>query len=248
MRIWRSSLAFALILLLWAGSAFAQPRAYIPSINDGTVTVMDVSDNSIIDVINTGDRPISTAVTPDGTKVYVPRNGPGRVVVIETSTNTVLTTLNVGGSPSDVAITPDGSFAYVSDFNNRVLVIDTATDMVVDTIPFNNTLTPGAILVTPDGAYAYVLITGSNQSLHRIDTATNMIEGPALSGFGNGLSMDVTPDGSKIYIASRNSVNSTDTDGVQVINIAMDGTPSVGPFIVFEIGTECISQPQDIAV
>ena len=242
--ILRITLALVTLFILWAGSSFAQPRAYIPSINDGTVTVMDVSTNTVIDVLNVGDRPSSTAVTPDGTKVYVPRNGPGRVVVIETSTNTVLTTLNVGGSPSDVAITPDGSFAYVSDFDNRVLVIDTATDMVVDTIPFNITLSPGAILVTPDGAYAYVLITNTNQSLRRIDTATNTVLGTNLSGFGNGTHMDISPAGNKLYITVRSGL---DVDGVQIVDIDMAGVPSLGTFVSLEF-TDCILAPNHVAV
>lgn len=255
----RTTLVLLILVALWAGSALAQPRAYIPSLFENTVTVLDVSTNTVIDVIDVSDRAFSAAITPDGTKVYVainPSSGPGTVEVIQTSTNNVIATINVGGSPSDVAITPDGTRAYVSNRNGNVHIINTATDtQILPNISIPG-LNPSAnfISITPNGLFAYVLITSTSQRLITIDTTTNMvIPGFTRSGLGEGVGMDITPDGTTLYIAISNAA----IGGVdQVLPISlntMTGEPTLGtPFgLVFSGGSppaDCELRPQSIAV
>jgi YVTN family beta-propeller protein len=89
-----------------------------------------------------GNRPLGVAVTPDGSNIYIANNNsptfsrPGTVSVIDTATNTVIgSAIPVGISPDGVAVTPDGSKVYVSNGGSNISVINTATKMVMATIP-----------------------------------------------------------------------------------------------------------------
>jgi YVTN family beta-propeller protein len=84
----------------------------------------------------------------------------------------MVATIDVGLAPFGVAVTPDGSRVYVTNLNNTVSVIATATNSVVATISVGNG--PLGVAFTPDGSKAYV----ANQFDHTvsvIDTATNAV-------------------------------------------------------------------------
>jgi len=234
-------------LFLFTLNADAQPRAYIPNLNDNTVTVIDTGTNTIVATIEDGigERPLSVAITPDGTKVYVTNNDtPGTVSVIQASTNTVIDTISVGSGPSGITITPDGNFAYVTNSNSfNISKINLATDTVVATIPTPG-LNPGRLVPTPDGAFIYVLVTNTSQRLFRIRTSDDTVVGPTLMGFGNGTFMDISPDGEKLYITVNNVLTA---DVVQIVDIAMDGTPSLGPTIPLQLN-DCSLRPSFVAV
>jgi YVTN family beta-propeller protein len=75
---------------------------------------------------------------------------PGHVTVIDVASLTFpfITTIPVGNAPYGIAITPDGNFAYVANGgSNTVSVIDTSSNMVIDTIP--NITGANWIAITP---------------------------------------------------------------------------------------------------
>ncbi len=101
-------------------------------------------------------------------------------------------------------------FAYVASPGNGlgfngVLVIDTATNMVVATVKVGNG--PRGIAVTPDGTHAYV----ANEFDHAITviaTATNtVLTGPGfpipVGHFPN--TVAITPDGQHVYVTNNGS-------------------------------------------
>ncbi|MEA2463231.1 MAG: hypothetical protein QOJ98_978 [Acidobacteriota bacterium] len=71
------------------------------------------------------------------------------VTVIDTATNSIAATVPIVGNPAFVAITPDGAFAYVADLDGQVWVIDTATNMVTDTVNVSLSLRGIDILTRP---------------------------------------------------------------------------------------------------
>ena len=62
----------------------------------------------------------------------------------------MVATIDVGLAPSGVAVTPDGSKIYVTNLNNTVSVIATATNAVSATISVGHG--PVGVAFTPDVA------------------------------------------------------------------------------------------------
>lgn len=242
---------FLALIFLIPSKLFAQPRAYIPNINDTTVSVVDTGTNTLITNIEVGTRPSSAVVTPDGTKVYVTRNvdPAGRVVVIQTSTNTVLTTINVDRSPTDLAISPDGSTLWVANFNgvgsNRTISkIDTSTDMVINTINLpmiGQSCNPSGIVAHPTLDFVYVI--ANCHRLLTINTTTDTVLGTNRTVLNGENDIDITPDGSKIYVTDR--FNSA----VYIIDLPASGLPptAVSDTISLSDGF-CEASPLDVAV
>jgi YVTN family beta-propeller protein len=104
-----------------------------------TVSVVNISSNTIAATIALGIQPSGIAITPDGSLAYVSNystlyNGPsftdltpsqGVVNIIDIQTNSVISPIiGVGFSPDSIAISPNGQFAYVTNYaSNSVSVI-----------------------------------------------------------------------------------------------------------------------------
>lgn len=143
----------------------------------GTISVIQTSNNTVVDTIPGFSGPFGIAITPNGRYAYVTNFGSNNfsptgntVSVVDLQSNTVVATITVGTQPAGVAITPDGSLAYVTNYNTLYLapgfnaltagpgtvsIIDTETNQVISpTISVG--LSPSAIAISPDGDYAYV--------------------------------------------------------------------------------------------
>jgi len=214
------------------------PCVYVANSNDGTVSVINATTNTVIatDTVTVGFSPEGVAVTPNNASVYVANSGGGTVSVIDTATSTVVATVQMQNFPFQIAITPDGAFAYVTEFlgdpapthQHRALahapqqttpvlmeVIDTATNQVVSSIA--NLNAPSAVAVSPNGANAYVADQcGPNEDpcVEVVSTSSNQIvttiQIPTATPFSEG-SIAVTPDGSLVCVAV-GVVNGENTD------------------------------------
>src|SRR5580704_5844937 len=90
-------------------------------------------------------------------------------------------------------------FAYVAnDVSGTVSVFDTATNIVVATIPVGSD--PFAVGITPDGRHAYVANVSSN-SVSVVSTAANTVVATVPVGSGP-FGIAVTPDGQHVYVAN----------------------------------------------
>jgi len=151
-----------------------------------SVSVISTASDSVVATIplSPSRDPGSIHFLPNGTKAYVANRGcagitcvPAEVFptvsVIDVASSSVTQTITgpgfgAGDAPHSMRITPDGSKLYlVNKHGDEVLVIDTATNMIVKNIQlqqgscFNITLGVGScpvrIELTPDGSYAYVV-------------------------------------------------------------------------------------------
>ncbi len=194
-------------------------KLYASDSFNNTVSVIDLSINKVIAILDAGNGPTDIEITPDGSKAYVANSGsdskPGNTVsVIDTSTNKVVTVnlglVNVELRPSGLAITPDGSKVLVTastlDLGN-VLVINVSDNQVL-TPPIEVGFKPSAISIAPDGSRAYVANTGSDtipgNTVSVIDIPTNQV----IFTINVGLvptNIAITPDGSKVYVANTGS-------------------------------------------
>ena len=137
--------------------------AYIGNLNDNSVSVLDVTTNTIIgSAIPVGTFPWRVQINPDGRFVYVSNRDDNTISVIRTSDNTVTDTITVGSRPTGIAFTPDGDFAYVGNrWDNNVMKIDCNSNTVVSTITDPSFMEPQDIVITPNGQYAYVANAGT---------------------------------------------------------------------------------------
>lgn len=109
------------------------------------------------------------------------------------------TAMNNGNTPitANITVTPiKQPLAYFAS-NNNVVVVNTATNTTVDTIPVGNN--PKGIAVSPDGSRVYVT-TVDNGKLAVINTVTNTVDTSITIG-NNPSGVVISPDGSKVYVA-----------------------------------------------
>jgi YVTN family beta-propeller protein len=122
----------------------------------------------------------------------------------------IMCVMGLGAMASTAEAAP---FAYVADYSNNVSVIDTATNMVVATVPVAGG--PQMDAVAPDGSHVYVTLSNGVAlpgQVSVIDTATNTVTATVAVGnlpFG----VAVAPDGKHAYSANQrsNTVSVIDT-------------------------------------
>jgi YVTN family beta-propeller protein len=193
-------LALTVMVLALAGTATAAnlKRAYVVNLFDGTVSVIDTTNNTVVARIAVGNAASDAAVAPDGKHVYVV-TGFGTVSVIDTSTNAVTATIPVGGQTEFLAVAPDGHHVYATDtISNTVSVIATASNTVTAKITVG--LDPHGVAVTPDSARVYVANEADN-TVSVIDAATNTVLTTVPVG-SNPIDIAITPNGQHAYVTN----------------------------------------------
>jgi YVTN family beta-propeller protein len=117
---------------------------------------------------------------------------------------------------ASIAIAPDGTRAYVVTDEGVVIIIDTATNQVINTISIGRAAKK--IAITPDGKKLYV--TNAKNYVSVIDitryVVTTIQVGSKLVGVA------ITPDGKKVYVASSDSSNLSRGTIISVIATADD--------------------------
>jgi YVTN family beta-propeller protein len=152
-------------------------RAWVTSLRDGVVTVIDLSTGKIIRDIKTGSGAEGVDVSPDGREVWVANRGANSLAIIDSHRLAVAGTIQAGEFPIRVKFTPDGSRAVVSfTGSGDVGIFDVASRAEIKRIPIGREAVPGAqnrvfrkrfgsspapvgLLVAPDGARAWVSAT-----------------------------------------------------------------------------------------
>jgi YVTN family beta-propeller protein len=100
------------------------------SYGEATVSVIDVSTDSVIKTIPVGTNPTDIAISGD--KILVQCTGnyadvTGKLVVIDSSSDTILKTIDLGTTPYGIATSPDGK-AYLTAYEGLIPVdIDSGT-------------------------------------------------------------------------------------------------------------------------
>ncbi|MCZ6915437.1 MAG: YncE family protein [Gemmatimonadetes bacterium] len=111
----------------------------------------------------TGIRPFPPAATSDGRLVFVPNYDGGTVTVIDLWNERVVGTVAVGEHPSGGAVLPDDiDYAVAVRGENKILFINTASRLVVDSIIDGIGDSPFSVVVAPNGRLAFVNNTASH--------------------------------------------------------------------------------------
>jgi len=113
---------------------------YATKLAGNIVAVIDIATRIVTHRIGVGTFPEGIAISPDGKRLYVANFGDGSlardtVSVIDTATNKEFKTIPVGQGPVGLDIGHGGGKVFVANnTSNDVSVIDTASNMVIDTI------------------------------------------------------------------------------------------------------------------
>lgn len=160
---------------------------------------------------------------------YVANLGTNEVTTVDSVT---LATSNiiVGNGPDWITITPDGMRAYVANsLDNTVSVVDTTTNLVIDTIPVG--IAP--MEITPDGTQLYVTNPVSD-NVSVISTLTNTVIATITVGSAP-LFTAITPDGTKAYVVNNLSNNVSVIDTATHLVIATIPTGVAPQFIILSL-------------
>jgi YVTN family beta-propeller protein len=128
---------------------------WVTSETAGNVTVVDVPQRKILEVLPSSGDAMGLALSADGQHVYV-ANGEDRTVSkIDTRTHRIVTIGKVKGVNHDVVLTPDGRSLYVTLRKANRIAVLRADDLEVVT-EIAQPGYPDLVVMSHDGTKAYV--------------------------------------------------------------------------------------------
>jgi YVTN family beta-propeller protein len=155
------------------GVGGAGDRVYVANFADGTVKTLSTIRGAVIRTTAVGPMPAFVAALPN--RVYVTHIS-GRLTVL--SRNGSLLADLAPDSASQLwglALNPSGERLYLADRpNNRILVLSTATNQVVNTITLPGP--PTALAFNPGTGHLFAVDAVSDQ-VHVVDTGSNLYLG-----------------------------------------------------------------------
>lgn len=174
-------------------------RLYAANANNGTMTVVDTTTNTVIDAVPVGGYASDFVLDTNGNRAYVLVNPPNEgfdLVVIDTATTTVIDRTHLGPDADLPALSPDGGTLFVRDSLGRTIrAIDTATLSATD-IPADHDVT--VLAVSPDGRHLFV---STFPDLLVYDTRTH-VPVRSFDDLGGARFLVFSPDGSMLYTAN----------------------------------------------
>jgi len=173
--------------------------AYVTVCGGNYVSVISTATDKWVATIPVGNRPVSSVVSPDGSRVYIVDSASRDVQIINTATNKVIKTIPVGKSSFNEVISPDGKWLYVVNTGDKnIAVINTSTGTVTAGMPV--TAAPYDIAISPDGSKLYLTYGYAKPAITVISTATQkVITDIQADTYSDILEIAVSPDGSRVY-------------------------------------------------
>lgn len=133
------------------------------------VRVIDTATDAVGPVIPVGTSANDINMGSDG-RAYVA--GGEQVVVIDASTNMVITTIPVPGGVATAVPSPDGGLLYVAASGQDLLVFETNTYTLIDSVVVG--ASPQALAVTPNGNDV-VVANGFDDTVSIVKTNNNKV-------------------------------------------------------------------------
>jgi YVTN family beta-propeller protein len=125
-------------------------QLWVVNADAGSVSVVDVGDESVLAEIAVGAEPAALVLAPNGDTVYVINTANGTLSFVDTQRFTVTATVALGPEPAGIALSPTGRTAYVTlSAADEIAVVDVTARRVVDRVAV--AAKPHAIAVTDDG-------------------------------------------------------------------------------------------------
>ena len=231
----------AILILLAVGlsstNIYSQ-TAYISNYGSNTVTVINLTTNSVVTTITVGTSPFGVSVSPDGSKVYVANSGTpsvfnsNTVSKISTATNTILSSAVAAAvAPYGICVSPDGSKYYMAGTTTNIVSgVNAITDGSLWAITCGSN--PYGIVVSHDNSKVYATNNLDNTvSVVNVTDTTNYIILATIPVGNSPVGITITPDGTKVYVANGNqntvSIINTATNAVSgTITLATGSNPT----------------------
>lgn len=114
---------------------------YVTAQSDGEIEALDIATGQRRFRVRVGILPYDLQMSTDGGKLYLSLWGrhslydPGQVAVVNPEDGSLLTKIDVGKNPEDLLLLPDGRLLVACSDADRVDVIDTGTDNLLESWP-----------------------------------------------------------------------------------------------------------------
>ncbi|MEM0200911.1 MAG: hypothetical protein QXD23_00720 [Candidatus Micrarchaeaceae archaeon] len=198
---------------------------------EGNVVEINANNGTLINSINfyvsPFDNPETIKLSPNGKYFYVSNfyggsSNNGNILIINTSTNQVVNSISSSSFyyPSGISFIQNGKYAYIPNYeglsfgNNlgNVLIINTSTNQVINSISSSDFAYPDDISSSPTGGYSYLLNSyggsSNNGNILIINTSTNQIIGGISSNlFDYPIDVSFSPDGKFAYVLNNKGSN-----------------------------------------
>lgn len=193
-------------LCLLSSALAAAPFAYLPSVGDGRIHVVDLASNQVVANPLLGSGLFSVAASRSTGVVYIGSQGSTRVQVMDPANQVVVGTLDVGASQFGLAVSPDGTRLYASLLNSPFLrIYDIPSQSIVANVPVG--ASPFGVAVSPDGSRV-VVANANSFSVSVVDTASASVVWTLSTPGGNPQSAAFGPSNRYAYVttAGRNEL------------------------------------------
>lgn len=194
------------------------------TVNSDSVTVIDLSNNTVLTTIYDTSflQPYTVTINPAGTRAYVTNSAGSTVTIINIATNTVTGIISGFDGPSGMVITPDGNTGYVNNYGGPIL--GSGNGFTVDVVnnlnstptlgaTINVGLAPAALAITADGSKVYVIDYSygvpDDGSISIINTSNNTAELGVVTGLFGPFNITLTPDDKYAIVTNFGSNNFT---------------------------------------
>ncbi len=217
---------FVLFALVSVQASALDGTLIVANRTGGSISFFDLAARVEIARVPIGPRiPHEVDVSPDGrlvlTTEYGPNGNRGRhVVLIDVATASVLKRIDLGPNsrPHTALFLPDGRRAVATmQDSDQLALLDVETGQVLRVFPTGGR-EGHMVRLSPDGTRAYVTSRGAEGTLSVI--YLNESRPPDVIVTGRGAEgIDVTPDGSEIWVANRDveSMSVVSADSLEVI-------------------------------
>jgi YVTN family beta-propeller protein len=176
--------------------------AFVTNAGSDSVSVIDISSNTVTTSVPVGFFPTEISASPAGDLVFVPLYSDDAIMAIDTSTNSLLNTISLpgGSKPTGIATAPSG-LVYVVNFSTAVVsIIDPAIMLPIEMVT-TGSLFPVNVAVAPNGDYAYIINAVGPKNVKVLDLSTNTLAATINSG-NQSLGVAVSPDSSTVYVTN----------------------------------------------
>jgi len=137
--------------------------AFVPNYDDGTVTVIDLWNERVRDVVPVGAQPSGGAFLPFELEYAVAVRGENRIAFLDSASFHVTGTLEdgIGDEPFSVVVSPDGRFAFVNNVaSDDISVVELPHKRVIERVEVG--AKPIAMAVSPASDTLWVASEGSH--------------------------------------------------------------------------------------